>query len=105
MALAPTSAAAQKTIDPTAPAKTTGKSAGQKLNNKELRELEALPAQIEALEKEQAELAGKLSDASFYHRERGAVSTAEARLAQIEREHATAFARWEELEAIRASNA
>jgi ATP-binding cassette subfamily F protein uup len=100
-ALAAAKAVAAKTAEPTSAAKTSAKSA-RKLNNKELRELETLPALIEALEKEQAALAGKLSDASFYHRERGAVSTAEARLAQIEREHATAFGRWEELEAVRA---
>ena len=73
----------------------------RKLTNKELKELEGLPAQIERLEREQAELAGKLSDASFYHKDRHAVGVAEARLAEIEREHATAFARWEELEAAK----
>ncbi|MGC4074730.1 MAG: hypothetical protein QM760_19945 [Nibricoccus sp.] len=73
----------------------------RKLTNKEVKELEGLPAQIERLEREQAELAGKLSDASFYHKDRHAVGVAEARLAEIEREHATAFARWEELEAAK----
>ncbi|ATC66010.1 ABC transporter ATP-binding protein [Nibricoccus aquaticus] len=73
----------------------------RKLTSKELKELEGLPAQIERLEREQAELAGKLSDASFYHKDRHAVGVAEARLAEIEREHATAFARWEELEAAK----
>jgi ATP-binding cassette subfamily F protein uup len=73
----------------------------RKLTNKELKELEALPAEIERLEAEQAELAGKLSDASFYHKDRHAVGAAEARLAEIEREHARAFARWEELEALK----
>jgi ATP-binding cassette subfamily F protein uup len=76
-------------------------SKARKLTNKEVKELEALPAQIERLEREQAELAGKLSDASFYHKDRHAVGVAEARLAEIEREHATAFARWEELEAAK----
>jgi ATP-binding cassette subfamily F protein uup len=76
-------------------------SKARKLTNKEAKELEGLPAQIERLEREQAELAGKLSDASFYHKDRHAVGVAEARLAEIEREHATAFARWEELEAAK----
>jgi ATP-binding cassette subfamily F protein uup len=76
-------------------------SKARKLTNKEVKELEALPAQIERLEREQAELAGKLSDARFYHKDRHAVGVAEARLAEIEREHATAFARWEELEAAK----
>jgi ATP-binding cassette subfamily F protein uup len=84
------------------PAKVEGAaSKARTLTNKEAKELEALPAQIERLEREQAELAGKLSDASFYHKDRHAVGVAEARLAEIEREHATAFARWEELEAAK----
>jgi ABC transport system ATP-binding/permease protein len=78
-----------------------GAAKARKLTNKEAKELEALPAQIERLESEQAELAGKLSDASFYHKDRHAVGAAEARLAEIEREHARAFARWEELEALK----
>jgi ATP-binding cassette subfamily F protein uup len=85
----------------TAPAKTvaapkTGKA--RKLNQKEQRELQALPGQIEALEKEQAELAAKLADANFYQREPAAVASAKSRLSEIERELAAGFARWEELE-------
>ncbi len=75
--------------------------ASRKLTNKEVKELEGLPAKIESLEREQAEIAGKLSDAGFYHKDRHAVVVAEARLAEIEREQAVAFARWEELEALR----
>jgi ABC transport system ATP-binding/permease protein len=73
----------------------------RKLTNKEQRELETLPKQIEKLEAEQTELTAKLGDPAFYKREPAAFSTVKARLDALEREHATAFARWEELEAAR----
>jgi ATP-binding cassette subfamily F protein uup len=71
------------------------------LSTKDERDLAALPARIEALEKEQAELAAKLGDPAFYKREPAAFSTAKARLDDLDRDHAAAFARWEELEAAR----
>ncbi len=73
--------------------------AGRKLNNREQRELAELPARIEKLETEQAELVAKLGDPKFFKQEASIVRTAEARLHEIEKEHAVAFARWEELEA------
>jgi ABC transport system ATP-binding/permease protein len=73
----------------------------RKLTNKEQRELEALPKKIEQLETEQAELTAKLGDPAFYKKEPAAFSTVKARLDALEREHSTAFARWEELEAAR----
>jgi len=51
------------------------------------------------LEKEQAELAAKLGDPAFYKREPGAFLAIKARLEDLERTHAEAFARWEKLEA------
>ena len=79
-----------------APVKT---SAGRKLNNREQRELAELPAKIEKLETEQAELAAKLGDPKFFKQEAAVVRAAEVRLSEIEKEHAVAFARWEDLEA------
>lgn len=73
--------------------------AKRKLSNKEQRELAELPLRIEQLEKEQAELVGKLGDPAFFKSEASRVREAEARLRALEGEHATAFARWEELEA------
>jgi ATP-binding cassette subfamily F protein uup len=73
--------------------------AGKKLSNKERAELDALPARIEALEKEQTELAAKLGDANFYKTAGAKFAEVKARLETVEREHAAAFARWEELEA------
>ncbi len=71
----------------------------RKLSNKEQRELAELPARIEKLETEQAELVAKLGEPKFFKSDAATVRAAEARLREIEAEHATAFARWEELEA------
>jgi ATP-binding cassette subfamily F protein uup len=73
-------------------------SSRRKLSNKEQKELEVLPAKIETLEKEQTELTAKLADPAFYKNEAVKFSQVKARLESLEREHATAFARWEELE-------
>jgi ATP-binding cassette subfamily F protein uup len=73
----------------------------RKLTNKEQRELDALPAQIDALETEQAGLAAKLADPVFYQRERSAAAQVKARLDELDRQHAAALARWEELETVR----
>jgi ATP-binding cassette subfamily F protein uup len=75
----------------------------KKLTNKERAELEALPARIEALEMEQAELVAKLSDPDFYKNEAAKFAAVNARLDEVEAEHAAAFARWEELESLAAT--
>ena len=75
--------------------------AARKLNNKEQRELAELPARIEKLETEQAALTAKLGDVSIYRKDPAGAAAAKARLDAIEAEHATAFARWEELEAAK----
>jgi ATP-binding cassette subfamily F protein uup len=89
-------AAANEIVAPAPPAKTS-----RKLTNKEQRELDALPAQIDALETEQAELGKKLADPVFYQRERSAAAQVKARLDELDRRHAAALARWEELESVR----
>lgn len=73
----------------------------RKLTNKERRELDELPAKIEALEAEQAKLGAKMADPVFYQKERSAAAAVKAQLDDLERRHAVAFSRWEELEAIR----
>jgi ATP-binding cassette subfamily F protein uup len=96
-------AAARASRAPAAPAQAAPAKAApaRKLTNKEKRELEGLPAQIEAYETEQASLGAKMADPVFYQRERGAAAEAKARLDELEFLHASAFARWEELEALR----
>ncbi|HQY06440.1 MAG TPA: ABC transporter ATP-binding protein, partial [Lacunisphaera sp.] len=91
---------------PAAPERTTGPvvptaKTVRKLSGKEQKELEALPARIEALEQEQAELTAKLGDPAFYKKEAAKFAEVKKRLEIVEREHATAFARWEELEAAK----
>ncbi len=76
----------------------------RKLNGKEKAELEALPAKIEALEAEQAELTGKLADPAFYADKAAEVPAIKARLDAIEAETLDVFARWEELEAIKTAS-
>jgi ABC transport system ATP-binding/permease protein len=71
------------------------------LTNKERRELQDLPALIDALEAEQAELGAKLADPIFYQQERSAAADVRTRLDELERRHSVALARWEELEAAR----
>jgi ABC transport system ATP-binding/permease protein len=75
------------------------KASTRKLNNREQRELAELPARIEKLETEQSALVAKLGDPKFFKQDAATVRSAEARLRELEQEHATAFARWEELEA------
>lgn len=73
--------------------------AGRKITYKETKELEALPAKIEAMEAEIDELVATLNSSEFYARADAAeVASANARLEQLQREHDLAFVRWEELE-------
>ena len=69
----------------------------KKLSNKERKELEELPAKIEALENEQAALTEKLADPVFFKTAGAEVAKATARLSELEAEIARTYARWEEL--------
>ena len=73
----------------------------RKLTFKEARELEALEPHIEDLESEKGALFEKLADPSFYRQDGDEVAVASRRGAAIEAELEQAYARWEELEAIR----
>ncbi len=75
----------------------------KKLSGKEQKELETLPAKIEALEQEQTGLTAKLADPAFYKKEAAKFAEVKKRLETVEQEHAVAFARWEELEAARSA--
>jgi ATP-binding cassette subfamily F protein uup len=72
-----------------------------KLGYKEERELEQLPAKIESLEAEQAELTERLSQPAFYKSDPAEQARVHARLAALTGELQTAYARWEALEALR----
>ncbi|MBU0481137.1 MAG: ATP-binding cassette domain-containing protein [Proteobacteria bacterium] len=82
----------------------TVKAAQRKLSFKENRELESLPAEIEALEKEQAELFRLMADHSLYTKGDGSdIANAGRRLEEIEAKLALSYARWEELEGLGAA--
>jgi ATP-binding cassette subfamily F protein uup len=71
----------------------------KKLSYKDQRELDALPARIEALEAEQSRLEETVNDAGFYQRPPAEVSAILARLEALAREMETGYARWEFLDA------
>jgi len=70
-----------------------------KLSFKEARELEGLPAKLEALEKEQKEIAARLADPAFYSDRSADVRAIIGQHEAIEAELSRMLARWEELEA------
>ncbi len=72
----------------------------RKLSYREQRELEALPALIESLEAEQAQLNAAAGDPAFYQQAGDKIATTMNRLDTIGRELDDCYARWEELEAI-----
>ncbi len=70
-----------------------------KLSYHEARELEALPATLEALEREQNEIAARLADPALYLDRNADVRGLNARHEAIEEELTRLLARWEALEA------
>jgi ATP-binding cassette subfamily F protein uup len=69
----------------------------RKLGYKEQRELDALPARIEALEAEQKDLAALLASAELYAEDPVRAEAAQMRYAQIDDELLAALERWEAL--------
>ena len=72
----------------------------RKLGYNDKRELEALPARIEALESEQTQLQQATRDPGFYRQDKETITSALNRLDSIGADLETAYARWEELDAI-----
>jgi ABC transport system ATP-binding/permease protein len=73
------------------------KSAVQKLNGKERAELEAIPLQIDDLEKEQASISESLGDPEIYKNRPADVITLQENLKIIEDKLSALMARWEDL--------
>ncbi|MGE8396789.1 MAG: ATP-binding cassette domain-containing protein, partial [Comamonas sp.] len=69
----------------------------RKLSYKEQRELEQLPAQIEALEKEQAEIRSALEDGTLYAKDNARAMQLHARDGEIDEALMAALERWETL--------
>jgi ATP-binding cassette subfamily F protein uup len=67
----------------------------------EARELDELPAKIQALESEQAEWVEKLASPELYQTQDGALDTVQAKIEIVENELKKHYARWEALEAKR----
>jgi len=70
----------------------------RKLSYKDQRELDGLPAMIERLEAEQAQLEQALGEPGFYQQPADTVSATLQRLEQLGAELAECYRRWEELE-------
>jgi ATP-binding cassette subfamily F protein uup len=71
----------------------------KKLSYKAQRELDGLPAKLEALETEQSSLQEQVGAPEFYQQDKDDVAKTLARLERVGNELEQCFARWEELEA------
>lgn len=78
-----------------APSAAANKPAKKRLSYNEQRELEQIPAKIDALEKEQAQLQQKLQDPNFFVQQPKEVTKATARLGEIEEALMNLLERWE----------
>ena len=82
-----------------APARAPVASPKRKLSYKETRELEELPARIEALETRLAEMTARLSDPAFFRADAADITAHNTGMAGVQAELDAAYARWEALEA------
>jgi ATP-binding cassette subfamily F protein uup len=73
----------------------------RKLTFKEQKELDELPELIAKLEAEQEKILAAMSDPDLYRKNGAKVSEYTARLEALKKELAKAYARWEELEALK----
>ncbi len=85
-----------------APARRAARSA--RLGYMEGRELSALPGQIEALEREQAEIGARLSQPDYHNGDLARIRADAERLNALSAELERCYARWEELEARRGAS-
>ena len=72
----------------------------KRLSYREAKELEELPARIEALEAEVAQLTDRLADPAFYQQDGLAIAAHNAALAAAQSALDAAYVRWEALEAM-----
>jgi ATP-binding cassette subfamily F protein uup len=83
------------------PATTSAGKPRTKLSYKEQRELDCLPQEIEALEREQADLTARMSTPDYHRQDGQQLRTDSKRLEEIEGLLLSKFARWEALEELR----
>ena len=89
--------AATAAAAPVTPATATPTVAKRKLSYKEQREFDALPAQIQALEAEQAQIDAALADGQLFATDAARAAQLSARHAEIEGQWLQALERWEAL--------
>ncbi|MEA3108540.1 MAG: transport system ATP-binding/permease protein [Gammaproteobacteria bacterium] len=98
----PRSAQSQSQSTPAAarppPARGSTGAKTRKLSYKDQRELDAMPAAIQLLEVEQAELTAAIGDPELFRRDPAAANAAVQRLQSVQQQLESAFARWEALE-------
>ncbi|HET6956306.1 MAG TPA: ATP-binding cassette domain-containing protein [Vicinamibacterales bacterium] len=100
---APTGAANTSTANAPAEKPKTTKIVARrlKLSFKDQRELDGLPAAIDALEREERALTARIAGPDFYKESADSIKQALARTEALQKELAAAYARWAELDAIR----
>jgi ATP-binding cassette subfamily F protein uup len=96
--LRPRTPTPQPRAEPVRNARPPNKVQRSKLSFKEQRELDSLPAEIEALEREQHDLTARISAPGYHRKGVEAIRTDRARAAAIEHELAAKFERWSLLE-------
>ncbi|MFT3754730.1 MAG: ATP-binding cassette domain-containing protein [Pseudoxanthomonas sp.] len=96
----PATAKKEETTAPVAskPASTDAPAAKKKLGYKDQRELEQLPARIEALETDIAARSEAMNDAAFFQQPAAKITEANLQLAALQQQLDTAYARWAELD-------
>ena len=92
-------AARAQTVQPAPARGRAGTARARKLSFAEAQELGILPARIEALEREQADIGRRLADPALYRDQPQEVQRLNHRYVAIGRELSSFMARWEELEA------
>lgn len=97
----PSPAPAPAKIAPPPPKPKVPAAKPRKFLNREKRDLEELPGQIEVLERRQVELSEQLADPKLYQEAGPKLAEVKARLGAVEAEIKSAYARWEELDALR----
>ncbi len=97
----PKAAALRKESKPSATSAPARDKPRARMSYKDQRELELLPAQIEALEREQTELTARMSGADYHRAGSQAMRDDSKRASQIEALLLAKFARWEALEEAR----
>ena len=95
---APVAPAAKAYASEAAERRPAARAAPKKLSYREQRELDELPARIEALEAEQRALGATIADPGFYRQPAAAITAALDRTQAIERELLDLYTRWEVLD-------